>query len=37
MRSENNNVRLAYTSLRDVSSKKDSGSPPIPHAETIDG
>jgi hypothetical protein len=37
MREENNNVRLAYTFLAERRSKKDSGSPPIPHGETIDG
>jgi hypothetical protein len=37
MREENNNDRLAYTSLRDVGSKKDSGSPPIPYGETLHG
>jgi len=37
MREENNNVRLAYTSLSRRGSKKDSGSPPIPHGETFHG
>ncbi|MGB3899765.1 MAG: hypothetical protein WA973_14570 [Mesorhizobium sp.] len=37
MKEEIKGLRLAYTFLAERRSKKDSGNPPIPHAETVHG